>query len=267
METNDLIIFLKVAELGSFSKAAEQLGYVQPNVTARIKILEDELQAPLFKRTNRGVSLLPEGKVLFEYASQVINLISEAKEKITHTPSLLKIGATPTITTNYLSHYLLNGSDQFSLYTRPAHELLSLLKTSTLDIIFINRDLQENEFELVHTFHEKISWLGAKNIGFSDFRHMTAFVSRDADCPYRKATLHFLQKRKRHWKVVEIDSLELILSMIKNCKGMAILPTKMCSDNIIEYPVKQTSLDDVKINIYKQNNRIFHLDFLDAFYD
>lgn len=82
METNDLIIFLKVAELGSFSKAAEQLGYVQPNVTARIKILEDELQAPLFKRTNRGVSLLPEGKVLFEYASQVINLISEAKEKI-----------------------------------------------------------------------------------------------------------------------------------------------------------------------------------------
>ena len=44
MEINDLIIFKTVASEGSISKAAKELGYVQPNVTERIKKLEQELK-------------------------------------------------------------------------------------------------------------------------------------------------------------------------------------------------------------------------------
>ncbi len=103
MEINDLVIFTKIAELGSISKAAEELGYVQPNITGRLKMLESKLNKPLFSRTNKGVVLLPEGEILLDYATKIIKLMDEAKEKISNHNSLLKIGATQTITKNYLS--------------------------------------------------------------------------------------------------------------------------------------------------------------------
>lgn len=62
MESHELKIFKHVAELQSVSKAAEKLGYVQPNVSQRIKNLENELGVQLFMRNNRGVTLTEEGK-------------------------------------------------------------------------------------------------------------------------------------------------------------------------------------------------------------
>ncbi|MPQ34135.1 LysR family transcriptional regulator [Clostridium estertheticum] len=91
MEINDLVIFTKVAEVGSISKAAEQLGYVQPNITGRLKILESELKKPLFRRTNKGVDLLHAGEILFDYATKILNLMDESKEKILNLNPLLKI--------------------------------------------------------------------------------------------------------------------------------------------------------------------------------
>ncbi len=69
LESHDLWIFKHVAELQSVSRAAEKLGYVQPNVSQRIKSLEDELGARLFMRNNRGVTLTEEGKVLLDYTN------------------------------------------------------------------------------------------------------------------------------------------------------------------------------------------------------
>ncbi|GAA3321468.1 hypothetical protein GCM10020331_037440 [Ectobacillus funiculus] len=64
--------FKHVAELQSISKAAELLGYVQPNISQRIKGLEEELGTKLFARTNRGVTLTDEGKVLLEYTHHIL---------------------------------------------------------------------------------------------------------------------------------------------------------------------------------------------------
>ncbi len=71
MEINDLIIFKTVANKGSISKAAQELGYVQPNVTERIKKLEEELETQLLHRSSKGVSLQPSGAILLEYADKM----------------------------------------------------------------------------------------------------------------------------------------------------------------------------------------------------
>lgn len=55
MESNDLRIFQVVAYEGSISKAAIKMGYVQSNVTLRIKTLEDELGTKLLLRHSKGV--------------------------------------------------------------------------------------------------------------------------------------------------------------------------------------------------------------------
>lgn len=56
MESGDLKIFQAVAREGNITKAAASLGYVQSNVTARIRQLESELNTPLFYRLSRGVA-------------------------------------------------------------------------------------------------------------------------------------------------------------------------------------------------------------------
>jgi DNA-binding transcriptional LysR family regulator len=58
-DAGDLRIFEAVARLGGISRAAGELHRVQSNVTARIRLLEDELGAALFLRNSRGVVLTP----------------------------------------------------------------------------------------------------------------------------------------------------------------------------------------------------------------
>ena len=58
-------IFLKVCETGSFSKAAEALNYTQSGISQMMAGLEEELGVKLFARINRGVTLTPEGEMLY----------------------------------------------------------------------------------------------------------------------------------------------------------------------------------------------------------
>ena len=64
MELKDLRIFQSVAEAGSISKGAKALNFVQSHVTARIKVLETELDTQLFLRHSRGTTLTSEGRKL-----------------------------------------------------------------------------------------------------------------------------------------------------------------------------------------------------------
>ena len=62
MDLRNLRTLVRIAELGSFSAAAEDLGYTQSTVTMQIKALEEELGAPLFDRIARRVRLTDSGR-------------------------------------------------------------------------------------------------------------------------------------------------------------------------------------------------------------
>lgn len=82
MELRNLITFIHVAELGSFTKAAEQLGYSQSTISFQIKQLEDELDCLLFERINHTITLTERGHELVTYAHQVRALTDDFKESI-----------------------------------------------------------------------------------------------------------------------------------------------------------------------------------------
>ena len=63
MDSGDLRIFESVARLGGMSRAATELNTVQSNVTARIRVLEGQLETSLFERHSRGVILTPGGGI------------------------------------------------------------------------------------------------------------------------------------------------------------------------------------------------------------
>ena len=77
------MIFVRVASLKSFTRAAESLYLSQPTISARIKALENELDTILFDRSRpRDLSLTEQGLLFWDYAQQIINTYTHSLEKL-----------------------------------------------------------------------------------------------------------------------------------------------------------------------------------------
>jgi LysR family transcriptional regulator, nitrogen assimilation regulatory protein len=87
METRYLRSFLKIAETGSITRAAEALGIAQPSLSQQLLRLEDEMGVHLFSRTARGVTLTDAGRLFQEHARQLLRSVDRAVEDIRHLDS------------------------------------------------------------------------------------------------------------------------------------------------------------------------------------
>ncbi|MBR2421249.1 MAG: LysR family transcriptional regulator, partial [Oscillospiraceae bacterium] len=77
MDLRSLNIFIEVAELGSFTKAGEKLGYSQPTISFQIKQLEKEMGVPLFDRIGHTVSLTDSRRDALGYAQEICRMSQE----------------------------------------------------------------------------------------------------------------------------------------------------------------------------------------------
>ena len=80
MDLRQLEIFVKVVELGSFSRAAEALFLTQPTVSEHIRTLEDELGVRLLDRLGRGAAVTKGGALLLSHAQRMLALAREARQ-------------------------------------------------------------------------------------------------------------------------------------------------------------------------------------------
>ncbi|MCA9645468.1 MAG: LysR family transcriptional regulator [Polyangiaceae bacterium] len=79
MSLVQLEYFVAIAEEGNIGRAAKRLHVSQPPLSRQLKSLEEELGADLFKRTPRGVQLLPHGKRFLEHARRILAEVEQAK--------------------------------------------------------------------------------------------------------------------------------------------------------------------------------------------
>lgn len=82
MDLRRLEVFAKVAELGSFSRAAQALFLTQPTVSEHVQALEEELGVQLLDRLGRGATPTPAGGLLLDYARRILRLTHEARQAI-----------------------------------------------------------------------------------------------------------------------------------------------------------------------------------------
>lgn len=162
MEFKDLKIFQTVAAHGSISKAALELNYVQSNVTARIKLLEKELDTPLFYRHKRGMILNTEGKRLLEHSKEILSKMEEMKRTFhnkTNPSGVLEIGivetviALPHILSSYYSKY---PNVELSLKAGVTDQLLQEVLDMKLDGAFVTGPIRHPLIEQVEVIQEKL---------------------------------------------------------------------------------------------------------------
>jgi len=82
MNLKHLESFVRVAELGSFSKAARVLDIAQPALSRQVRSLETDLRETLLLRNGRGVTLTDAGRRLFEHGVQILQRVSQAREDL-----------------------------------------------------------------------------------------------------------------------------------------------------------------------------------------
>jgi len=82
MDLRQIEYFVQVAELGSFTRAANRLGVVQSALSRQVRALEVELRQALFLRTGRGVALTEPGKRLLEHGRGILQQVERARQDI-----------------------------------------------------------------------------------------------------------------------------------------------------------------------------------------
>jgi DNA-binding transcriptional LysR family regulator len=149
MEPYQIEAFLAVAREGSFRAGAETIHRSQPAVSVAIKVLEQDLGAPLFERLGRRIRLTPTGKALQGSAaplfSQWKRLPSRIREEIEGKPRMpVEIGASMSAMLYLLPKFVRGFKKQYPqveirLRRLPAKELLDQVRSGEIDFGFRNR--------------------------------------------------------------------------------------------------------------------------------
>lgn len=150
--------FIKIAELGSFTHAGEQLGYTQSAMSQSMKTLEAELGVKLFNRTRRDVRLTPEGEALLPYAKKVVQEYISLQNKVSEVLSLeratVRIGALASISTHWLPDMIRKfknryPSVEFSIHQGDYTDMRDWIEQGRVDFAFIHPKAASSHIEVL----------------------------------------------------------------------------------------------------------------------
>jgi DNA-binding transcriptional LysR family regulator len=243
LESGDLRVFQAVAEEGSITRAAGRLGYVQSNVTARIRQLEADLQTVLFHRHNRGMILTSGGKSLLAYANQILGLLDQAAKAVTsaHEPrGPLVIGSSQTCAAVRLPKLLARYHRQYpevalSLTTGNSDLLAERILRFELDGAFISGPVDHEELTEMPVFEEEmvlVSEAALEELEDAPAKPVLVFTG---GCYYRSVLEAWLKQNT--WKspqIMEFGTLEAIIGGVSAGLGITLLPRSVAAKGIAE---------------------------------
>ena len=269
MELRNLITFINVAELGSFTRAAEQLGYSQSTISFQIKQLEDELECLLFERINHTITLTERGHQLVSYAHQVRALTDDFKENIGAEQNLS--GHIHIVTPDSVCEEMINAHYkdfhkkyphiliQFS--TGDSAIMLGMLDHNEADIIITldhrlyNKDYVIAKEELVpmHFVADSNSkFAKRKNLFMKDIIN-EPFILTEIGQGYRRVFDRELAKKSLEINpVLEIGRTDIITSLLRDSDMISYLPDFVTEDLIKRGKLCYLDVKDMNIDIWKQ---------------
>src|SRR3954471_24946760 len=109
MDINVARTFLEVVKTGSFVNAATNLNLTQTAVSARIRVLEQNLDRQVFIRNKAGARLTPAGEQFFRFATSLVQVWERARKAVPLPPgrdTVVTIGAEPSLWSPLLCHWL-----------------------------------------------------------------------------------------------------------------------------------------------------------------
>lgn len=261
MDIQWLVTFKTIIETGSFSNAADKLGYTQSTITSQIHQLELELSVKLFEKIGRrmlisdaGKQLLPQIEEILESTSRLKNFHHADKDftgniTIAITETIIIGGIGPILQT------FIEKAPKVSVKTisGSCNEIRNMVKFGTADIGVIYTDPKSNSDSLLieKTLLEIPLVLVGPNDSSKIWNNETGLpIGQNIMCLNDpKCVIHDIYKRYLKSRGVSSDrtvslgSTENILSFIETGKGFTYIPRYIVADRLREGKLKELFID------------------------
>lgn len=209
MSIDQLIYFISVCELGSFTKASKENYISQPAITLMIKKLEDELEVELFKREKNSIILTEEGKYLYNLAKPVVTLYNNIPSQMNdflYKNSTLKIGIPPMLggfifaplfeefltkhpLTNIKLFELASAANQKALINDEVDIALTVIYKNKIDKDIIYKKIDETHLTFVVS--KKSPLANKKEITFEEISKIPIILLKEDSLQYAIVTSIF----------------------------------------------------------------------------
>ena len=269
MELRNLTTFIQVAELGSFTRAAEQLGYSQSTVSFQIKQLEDELGCLLFERINHTITLTEKGRDLVSYAHQIRSLTDTLKETLENEKEIsghIHVVTPDSVCEEMInSHYIDFHSKypliSFKFTTGDSAVMLDMLDHNEADVILtLDHHLYNKDYIIAKEEQLPMHFVAAANSTYAKAKCLSIqdiinepFILTEYGQGYRRVFDRELAKKSLEiTPALEIGRTDIITSMIAQSNMISFLPDFVTKPLIDSGELCYLNVDDMNIDIWKQ---------------
>ncbi|WP_034302354.1 LysR family transcriptional regulator [Bacillus cihuensis] len=255
MEIRHFVTFKTVIETGSFTQAAEHLGYTQSTVTSHIQALEEHLGAPLFDRMGRKIRLTDVGKKLLPYTQEMLDTYGRIKNITSDGEDMrgeLKIAAPESLTVYRLEPILSEYRKKFphvsiSLSNATCGDNKKAILNGSADIAFVMLpQLQDSDLIVRPLLDEPIVLVGSPDCSlnildksYENQKISECIITNEKECSYRTMFEEYLGERRivpSH--TMELWSIEAMKRCVMSGLGIACLPLMTVNDEIKEGRLK-----------------------------
>lgn len=269
MEIRNLITFVQVAELNSFTKAARALDYSQSTVSFQIKQLETELGCLLFERINHTLILTDKGKELLDYAQRISHLTEEFRQNLTDDREVN--GYVHIVTPDSVCEAMMmdNYADFYSRYpgirlkfsTADTEDMFRILDRNEADVMLtLDSHVYQKEYVIAKERRMAAHFVvgaasplaGAGKLSIRDIIGMP-FILTEKGMGYRRVLDETLAKMSLEIQpVLEISRTDIITRMLETGKAIAFLPDFVARKRAEEGALVYLDVEDVQIDIWQQ---------------
>ena len=269
MEIKNLITFIHVAELGSFTKAAEQLGYSQSTISFQIKQLEDELKCLLFERINHTITLTEQGQELISYAHRIRALTDEVKDNLEKnndcignihivTPDSL---CEDMILNNYIDFHNKYPSISLKFTNADTSVMFDMLAHNEADIIMtLDNHVYQSDYIIakeeplsMHFVTNSASkFAGVKGVSVRDIINEPFVLTEYGEGYRRVLDKELATKSLEIAPVLEIGRTDIITYVLTQSDMISFMPDFVTKSKVESGQLCYIDVCDINIDIYKQ---------------
>jgi len=165
MDYDQLVSFLEVARLQSFSRAAEKIYRTQPAISAQVRLLEQECGERLFNRSGKRVQLTPAGEILQRYAQKIIDLHRDALQAIAELNQTargkLQLGANEAtclyvLPKTFARFKQLYPLVQISIYRNFSHKIVQKVQEGAVEVGVVTLPQTAPNLEVIPVHHDEM---------------------------------------------------------------------------------------------------------------
>ena len=239
MEMQQLHYFVKAAELGGFTRAAEACFVSQPTLSQAIAKLEQELEQPLFERLGRRIQLTEAGRLLLERAQRILSLVDDARQAIANCDEegKLIVGAIPTIAPYLVPAVLTSFAGAFpkARVILQEHVTASLLRkclAAEIDLAVMALPVAEPRLEVLPLFEEELLLAMPKghplekrrNVTLSDLEAYPMVLLNDGHCLSEQITAYCRRKHLQPVGTERVEQLATVQELVALGHGISLIP-------------------------------------------